>query len=170
MENLKTFTEFVNESELNEAFASLEGDDILSNTYKDYQSSDDEDIDLKVMKTGYESIAKLLGGNMNNISSTMEEGDYEFSRSLNIGLDKRFTDSDPNIKKVGEVNINSPFDSYNSSVPVTCYHIKDADVKVAVWNYGDNNATFDHVAYATKDAKKLLKWVNSNLSDEDMDY
>jgi hypothetical protein len=170
MKNLKTFNEFVNESKLNEAFATLEGDDVLSSTYKDYESSEDEDLDLKVMKKGFESIAKLLGGNMNNVSSTMEEGDYEFSRSLNVGLDKRFNNADPNIEKVGQVNINSPFDSSNSSTPVTCYLIKDANIKVATWNYGDDFATFDHVAYLTKDAKALLKWVNSNLSDDDMQY
>lgn len=170
MINLKTFNEFVNESKLNEAFATLKGDDILSKTFKDYESGEDEDLDLKVMKKGYESIAKLLGGNMNNVSSTMEEGDFEFCRSLNQGLRKRFKANDPNIEIVGEVTINSPFDSGNESTPVTCYLIKDVNIKVATWNYGDDFAVFDHVAYLTKDAKSLLKWVNSNLSDSDMDY
>jgi hypothetical protein len=107
MKNLKTFAEFVNEAHI-ATYATLDGDDILSKTYKDYESNDDENLDLKVMKKGYESIAKLVGGNMNTVSSTMEEGDYEFCMALNAFLPDRVKSNDPNIERVGEITINSP--------------------------------------------------------------
>ena len=171
MKNLKTFAEFVNEAAQSHigkykhigTYATLDGDDILAQTYKNFESSDDEDLDLKVMKKGYESIAKLVGGNMNTVSATMEEGDFEFCRALNQFLPERVASNDPNIEKVGEVTINSPFTSAKDPAYVSCYLIKDVNIKVATWFYGDDFAVFDHVAYLTKDAKALLTWVNANL-------
>jgi len=100
----------------------------------------------------------------------MEEGDYEFSQALNQGLKKRVDAGDTNIERTGETSINSPFDSSNSVVYVTAYLIKDANVTCACWNYGDDFATFDHVAYPKNDGKKLLAWVNKNMTEDDMDF
>jgi len=170
MKNLKTFNEFLNESKLNEAFATLEAGESLQDTLSSYEDNDDEDFDIKTMTKGYTEVAKLLKGNLKTISSTMEEGDYEFSQALKVGLHKRVDAGDTNIERIGETTINSPFDSSNSKVTVTAYLIKDAGVTCACWRYGDDFADFDHVAYPTKDGKKLLDWVNKNLSKVDMTY
>jgi hypothetical protein len=160
----------LNESRINEAFATLDMGSTFEGTLSSYEEGEDEDTDIKVMKKGFEDIAKLLKGNLKTISSTMEEGDYEFSQSLTVGLDKRVDAGDSNIERIGETTINSPFDSRNTATSVTAYLIKDAGVTCACWNYGDDFATFDHVAYLTKDSKKLLAWVNKNLTEDDMNY
>lgn len=158
------------ESFVNEAFATLEMGEPLENTISSYEEGDDEDLDIKVMTKGYTAVAKLLKGNLKNVSSTMEEGDYELCRALIVGLVKRVEAGDANIERTGETTINSPFDSRNSAVTVTSYLIKDANVTCACWRLGDDFAEFDHVAYLTKDAKKLLAWVNKNMTEADMEY
>ena len=162
---------FLNESRINEAFATLEMGDTLEKILADYtEGGEDEGVDIKVMTKCFNNIAKLLKGNLKTISSTMEEGDYEFSQALNQGLKKRVDAGDTNIERTGETSINSPFDSSNSVVYVTAYLIKDANVTCACWNYGDDFATFDHVAYPKNDGKKLLAWVNKNMTEDDMDF
>lgn len=177
MKHLHTFEEFLNESKLNEAFAKLNLgstlDKVISDT-KDGESwiidvfPDSEDVNIKVMKKGYESIASLLGGSTKNVSMTMSEEDEEFSISLNNALPERFKKKDPNIQKLGETTIGSPLDSASTSIPVTCYLIKDVNIKVAIWEDGDDFLTYPQVAFLSKDAKDLLKWVNKNLSELDL--
>jgi hypothetical protein len=174
MKNLKTFQEFVNESKLNEAFVGKTDMALLQSTYEDYEDAAD-DYDIPALKKGYETIAKLLKGNMKNVCSEMEEGEFELCKALATGLDKRATGTfgypiDPNITVAGSATINSAFDSGNKAHVVTLYHIKDINVHVATWEDGDDFAEFDHIACLKKDEKKLVAWVNKNMSEDDMDY
>jgi hypothetical protein len=177
MKNIQTFDSFINESKVNEAFVSPTAMATLDSTFSDYEggAEDDDSINIPIMKKGYEIIAKLLKGNMKTVVSEMEEGEYELCKALAIGLDKRATGYnnfpvDPNIQIAGEANINSAFDSSNSKRRVVLYHIKDANIDVAVWVDGDDYAEFDHIACLKKDEKKLVAWVNKNLSEDDMGY
>ncbi len=177
MKNIKTFTEFVNESKLNEAFVGNTDCQLLQDTFEDYEGmGDDGEIDIKVLKKGYETIAKLLKGNMKNVCSEMEEGEFDLCKALHVGLDKRATGGmdkspiDPNITIEGTANINSAFQSSNIVREVTLYHIKDANIHVATWWDGDDFAEFSHIAFLKKDEKKLIAWVNKNMSSDDMTY
>ena len=160
---------FLNESRINEAFATLEMGDTLEKTLADF-SEDEDGISIKVMTKGFNDIAKLLKGNLKTICSTMEEGDFEFCQALNQGLKKRVEAGDANIVRTGEHTILSPFQESGDNVIVTAYLIKDANVTCACWHYGDDFVGFDHVAYPKNDGKKLLAWVNKNMTEDDMNF
>jgi hypothetical protein len=176
MKNLQTFQEFVNESRINEAFVGKTDMQLLQDTYNDYiPQAEDYGMDMSVLKKGYETIAKLLKGNMKNVCSDMEEGEYELCKALAIGLDKRATGKfgypiDPNISVAGSETVNSAFTDGPISHVVTLYHIKDIDIHVVTWVDGDDYAEFDHIACLKKDEKKLVAWVNKNMSEDDMGY
>ena len=176
MKNLQTFQEFINESSINEAFVGKTDLPLLQSTYEDYEPQADEyEMDIDLLKKGYETIAKLLKGNMKNVCSEMEEGEFELCKALEVGLHKRATGAfgypiDPNIAVAGSATFNSAFSSGNESHVVTLYHIKDVNIHVATWSDGDDYAEFDHIACLKKDEKKLVAWVNKNLTEDDMSY
>jgi len=168
---------------LNEAFVNPSPCELLQDTLKGFSESDDDSIDITVLTKGYETIAKLLKGNMKTVVSEMEEGEYELCKALAVGLDKRATggitdtgkrkNESPEGSNVSIVNrgqINSAFTSNSLPREVIVYHIGDIKVDVATWVDGDEYAEFDHVAFLKKDEKKLISWVNKNMSEDDMEY
>jgi hypothetical protein len=183
MKNIKTFETFINEGKVNEAFVGTVNADVLEKTLADFASNDDDSIDIPTLQKGYETIAKLLKGNLKTVASEMEEGEYELCKALAIGLDKRATGGiDPmgkrknaapegsNVSIANRGRINSAFTDGAVAHEVIVYHIGDIKVDVATWMDGDDYAEFDHVAYLKKDEKKLIAWVNKNLSEDDMEY
>jgi hypothetical protein len=176
MKNLYSFEEFLNESKLNEAFAKDEGADTLDVLFKEREDEGDEfevgegGCDLKLLKKQYEDIAKALKGNLKNVMCDMSEISYELTDALYIGLQKRHKAGDANIKLVSEFNFNSPWDSASTKQNVKLFHIVDANIDVAIWMDGDDFSSFEYFACLKKDHKNLIKWVNTNMSAEDMKF
>ena len=189
MKNIKPFNEFVNESlKLNEAFVGAINADVLEKTLADFAESvegddGDDSINIPTLQKGYETIAKLLKGNLKTVASEMEEGEYELCKALNIGLDKRATGGitpagkrvnvapeGTNVSIAARGQITSAFTDGRVTHEVIVYHIGDIKVDVACWEDGDDYAEFHHVAYLKKDEKKLVAWVNKNLTEDDMEY
>jgi hypothetical protein len=77
---------------------------------------------------------------------------------------------DPNIKVVGEIQFNSPWDSRATSRLMHHYHIVDAKLDVITYTDGDDWAEFDTIVFPENQKAKLLKWVNTNMSKADMSY
>jgi hypothetical protein len=174
MKNLQTFQEFVNENFINEKYDyntgfPFETNTTLSSQIKMQQETGEVDDDmLAKMKTNFETIAKQLKGNINSVTYAMSEGDdYRFVVALNYGLAHRVEEKDRNIKELKGIGGEAPFGGSDLSGYI--YNIKDINVDVAVWEEGDEYSSFQHVACLTKDAKKLEKWVNDNMTEADFE-
>jgi hypothetical protein len=180
MKNLKTFSEFLNESKLNEALASsadwkdgaVSLKDRRDEIAKTMQDEEIEDYcDIKALDKQYEILAKTLRISADKamiIDSESDAGDLV--GALNRGLDKRRKAGDANIKVVGEFTFNSPWDSRNSKLVGTHYHIVDAKLDLLTFLDGDDFSTFDYVVYNKAQEKALLDWGNKNLTKDDLYY
>ena len=174
MKNLQTFQEFINENFVNEKYDyntgfPFEGDNTFAGNIKMQQETGEVDDDMMAkLKTNWETISKQLKGNVNSVTYSMSEGnDYRFVVALYYGLAHRVEEKDPNIKRLDGVGGESPFGGADDSGYI--YNIKDINVNVAVWEGGDEYSSFQHVACLTKDAKKLEKWVNDNMTEADFE-
>jgi hypothetical protein len=178
MKNLHSFEEFLNESVVNEAFAKDEGADTFDVMLKEREKEAAEygwdtgegGCDLKLLVKHYEDIAKHLKGNLKTVICDMSEISYELVSALYVGLNKRHQAGDANIKLVSEFNFNSAWHSAAQKRNVQLFHIVDANINVAVWMDGDDYADFEYFACLKKDHKNLIKWVNTNMSEADMNY
>jgi hypothetical protein len=178
MKNLKTFNEFVNES-VNEAFAEFDAyrptlQDRLDGHIEDAKDADtpieDFGADMKLWKKQYELASKALKTPMNKCATTDSEGSYELAIALNVGLQKRRDAGDDNIKLVAEIPFNSPWKSNSTKLTMYHWHIVDAKLDVITYRDGDDYADFDSIIFPEKQKAKLLKWVNTNMSEDDMTY
>jgi len=179
MKNLQTFDEFVNESRINEAFASFDDYRPTLQSRLDGHAEDAKDADVPIEDMGadmklwnkqYELASKALKTPMNKCAITDSEGSYELAVALNIGLQKRREDGDENIKLIAEIPFNSPWKSNNSKITMYHWRIVDAGVDVITYRDGDDYAEFDSIIFPEKQKAKLLKWVNANMSEDDMEY
>lgn len=177
MKNLKTFQEFVNES-INEAFASFDSyrptlQARLDGIEEDARDNDvpvDDMCNMNLLRKQFDLASKALKTPINKCATTDTEGSYELTLALNIGLKKRIMNGDANIKLVDEIQFNSPWDSRNTSHIMSVYHIVDAKLDVITYSDGDDHAEFESIIFPENQKAKLLKWVNSNMSEEDMEY
>jgi hypothetical protein len=173
MKNLLTFGEFI---QINEKFASFDDsfratlEDRLKGIKDDNEEMGEEMCNIKLITTQYQMIAKTLGLPMKSVALADSEENYEFVESLSIGLRKRVDSQDSNIELVKELNFNSPWHSAATKRPMYHYHINDADIDLISWTDGDDFAEFDMIAFSEKDKKKLVDWVNANMSSADMKY
>lgn len=172
MKNLKTFTEFVNESTINEAIK-FNHRDLDAGTFFDVidsfdkESIEDYGIDMDNMTKGYETIAKALGGNLKNINlGDSENNNYEFFKFLvNVTYGETAFDKGvkiPEIKVLKTFNVPSGYRDEISQatlveIPGVC--------KYVAWLDGDDFSNFDYAAYKSSDAAKIAKWATENYVD-----
>jgi hypothetical protein len=173
MKNLLTFGEFI---QINEAFASFDGSfrgtlaERLKGIKEDEAEMGEGVVDMKLLTTQYELIAKSLKVPMNKIAYADSEDNYELVEALSVGLRKRFDAQDQNIKIMNEFNFNSPWHSAAVKRPLYYYHIADANLDVMAWTDGDDFADFNMIAFPVADKKKLVDWVNKNMTKDDMQF
>ena len=178
MKNLKTFNEFINESKLNEALASAadvkDGAVSLKDRMIEIEElcADNEDYcDLKTLKKQYEVLSKALKATDDKIMIIDSESDaYDLVLAYNIGLQKRRDAADANIKVVGELKFNSAWDSSNSLINATHYHIVDGKFDVITFTDSDGFADFYYAVYLKPQEKNWLTWGNKNMTDADTNY
>ena len=170
MKNLKTFSEFVNESLINEA-VKFNPKDVAEGTFfnfinsMDSETIEDYQIDMDKMTKGYEMISKALGGNLKNVEfGDSENNNFDFFRFLsNVTIGKY---SFGKGAKIPEVKVLKTFDvpsgyrdgNYGPAklveIPGVC--------KYVTWVDGDEFSNFDYAAYKSSDAAKIAKWAQDN--------
>jgi hypothetical protein len=178
MKNLKTFKEFVNESIVNEALATAADVKDGAVSLKDRMieieeiTADEPDyVDLKTLKKQYEVLVKALRSSEDKIMIIDSESNaYDLVLAYHIGLQKRRNAGDANVKVVAELKFNSPWDSRNSLLKATHYHVVDGKFDVITFMDGDDFADFYYVVYLKNQEKALLDWGNKNMTEDDTDY
>jgi hypothetical protein len=177
MKNLKTFSEFINENSVNEAFATFDAyrptlQDRLDGTEEDAKdndtTTDEMGVDMKLWRTQFDLASKALKTPLNKCATTDSEGSFELALALHTGLMKRREEGDANIKLVSEIPFNSPWKSNNEKKIMSHYHIVDANLDVITYEDGDDYADFQTIIFPENQKAKLLKWVNTNMSEDDM--
>jgi hypothetical protein len=179
MKNLKTFTEFINESKLNEAFATFDADrptlqarldGVEEDAAGEGITPDEMGVDMKLWRNQFDLASKALKTPLNKCATTDSEGSYELAIALNVGLRKRRDAGDSNIELVAEIPFNSPWKSSNSKNIMSHYRIVDAKLDVITYEDGDDYADFQSIIFPENQKAKLLKWVNTNMSEDDMTF
>ena len=168
MKTIKSFVDFINEKYDDNTELPFESRETFAANIKMQEESGIEEDQLDILKTNWNDISKKLKGTIDSVTYAMSEGDdYRFVVALFYGMQHRIEIKDPNIKKIGSIDGESAFGCDSESGEV--YNIKDVNINVAVWEEGDDSSTFQHVACLTKDAKKLEKWVNDNMTEADFE-
>jgi hypothetical protein len=175
MKNLQSFEEFINESKVNEALASAADVNDGAVSLKDRMAeieeitADEPDYcDLKTLKKQYEVLSKALRATDDKIMIIDSESDaYDLVLAYNIGLRKRRDAGDANVKVVGELRFNSAWDSRNSLINATHYHIVDGKFDVITFMDGDGFADFYYAVYLKPQEKNWLAWGNKNMTEDD---
>ncbi len=177
MKNLKTFSEFINENSVNEAFATFDAyrptlQDRLDGTEEDAEGEgvtpEEMGVDMKLWKKQFDAASKALKTPLNKCATTDSEGSFELALALHTGLMKRRENGDSNIKLVAEIPFNSAWKSTSSHQVMYHYHIVDANLDVITYQDGDDFVDFQSIIFPENQKAKLLKWVNTNMSKDDM--
>lgn len=172
MKNLLSFSEFVNESKLNEASFNVRDVDggSMADLLDQYQGSDPEEtgIFIDAMTDTYEKIAHALGGNINNVHvGDAENTHYEFYEFLmRCSLGKVAFKSGANVHEVKDIKSFTSACGWREGD--TQIHIMEIPgvAKYACWLDGDEFANFDFAAYKKSDLPKIAAWVKDNWTDK----
>jgi hypothetical protein len=168
MKHIKSFADFVNES-VNEAIK-FNPRDLDQGTFHDFTDSmdaetiEDYGVEMDNMVKGYETIAKALGGNTNNVAfGDSENNNYEFFKFLsNVTYGETAFEKGtklPEVKVLKTFNIPSGWrDGDNQATLVEIPGV----AKYVAWLDGDDFSNFDYCAYKASDLPKIAKWAQDN--------
>jgi len=174
MKNLKTFNEFLNQSELNEGIANPK--DVKSDARSAIKRKADiiefDELDasgIKLLDKQHELFSKTLKTSDKELMMLDSESNaYELVQAIYFGFQKRRDEGDKNIQLVSTLTFQSPFAEKAS--PAYHYRILDAKIDLIALQDGDEFADFQIIVYSKRQEKDLISWANANLSDADLEY